>query len=162
MIVAEPQIRDQPTGAGQVCRTILRALPGWFGIEGAVKNYVAVADRSPTVIASLDGADVGVLTVVQHSPYAAEVYLMAVLPEHHRRGIGRKMLRHVEIALAHSGAEFLQVKTLSATRPHEGYDRTRAFYLSYGFRPLEEFPLLWGPSNPAVQLIKAVACQDGS
>jgi len=28
-----PQIRHQPTGSGSLCRTILRALPTWFGIE---------------------------------------------------------------------------------------------------------------------------------
>ena len=30
----------------------------------------------------------------------------------------------------------------------------RAFYLACGFRPLEEFPTLWGPENPALQLVK--------
>jgi hypothetical protein len=50
----------------------------------------------------------------------------------------------------------LQVKTLSASRPDPGYDKTRAFYLAFGFRPLEEFPTLWYPSNPALQLIKSI------
>ncbi len=40
--------------------------------------------------------------------------------------------------------------------PEEGYGKTRAFYLSYGFRPLEEFPNLWSPESPALQLVKAV------
>ena len=66
------------------------------------------------------------------------------------------MLRHLESGLAASGVEFLQVKTLSAARPDAGYDATRAFYLAYGFRPLEEFPTLWDPANPALQMIKAV------
>jgi hypothetical protein len=49
------------------------------------------------------------------------------------------------------------VKTLGPSRPDVGYDKTRAFYLAYGFRPLEEFPLLWDPANPALQLVKSVA-----
>lgn len=126
-------------------------------MAASVEDYVEVADHSPTVIASIDGTDVGVLTVVTHSPYAAEVYVMAVRPEHHRRGIGGAMLRHAEHNLARAGVEYLQVKTLSARRPDEGYERTRAFYLSYGFRPLQEFPDLWGPENPALQMIKVVA-----
>jgi ribosomal protein S18 acetylase RimI-like enzyme len=66
------------------------------------------------------------------------------------------MLRHLEGRLAAGGVEFLQVKTLSGAHPDPGYAATRAFYLAYGFRPLEEFPTLWDPSNPALQLIKAV------
>jgi len=67
------------------------------------------------------------------------------------------MLRRVEHRLAADGVEFLQVQTLSAARPDEAYARTRAFWLARGFRPLEEFPTLWDPGNPALQLIKAVA-----
>jgi hypothetical protein len=67
------------------------------------------------------------------------------------------MLQHLESELARRGVEFLQVKTLSASRPDVGYDKTRAFYLAYGFRPLEEFPLLWDSANPALQLVKSVS-----
>ena len=156
MTEPDVRLRDQLSGSGLTCRGILRTLPGWFGVEEAVENYVAVADRAPSVIASMDGEDVGILTVVHHGPFAAEVYVMAVLPAHHRRGIGRRMLKHVEDSLAQLGVEFLQVKTLSGTHPDEGYARTRAFYLAYGFRPLEEFPDLWDPQNPALQMVKAV------
>lgn len=157
MAGVDVQLRDQPIGSGSVCRTILGTMPTWFGIQESVEDYVSAADRSPTVIASIDGEDVGLLTLVHHSPYASEVYVMAILPDHHRRGIGRMMLKHAEDTLGRAGVEFLQVKTLSAKHPDEGYERTRAFYLAYGFRPLEEFPNLWGPENPALQLIKVVA-----
>jgi GNAT superfamily N-acetyltransferase len=152
----DAQLRQQPSGSGPVCRAILDTLPTWFGIPQSVEDYVDVADHAPTVIASLDGHDVGLATVVTHSPYAAEIALMAVRPEYHRRRIGHKMLWSIEGTLSDAGVEFLQVKTLSARRPDEGYDKTRAFYLSYGFRPLEEFPELWGPENPALQMIKVV------
>jgi GNAT superfamily N-acetyltransferase len=121
-----------------------------------VNDFIAVADQSPTVIATLGNEDVGLLTLVTHSPFAAEVYVMAVLPEHHRKGIGQEMLRHAEGMLAVAGVEFLQVKTLGPSKPDEGYDKTRAFYLAQGFRPLEEFPDLWDLDNPALQMIKAI------
>lgn len=150
------QLRDQEGGSGPVCRMILGALPTWFGVPDAVDDYVAVADRSHTVVASMDGEDVGLVTVISHGPYAAEVYVMAVVPGHHREGIGRAMLERVEESLAREGVGFLQVKTLSASHPDEGYAKTRAFYVAYGFRQLEELPNLWGRGNPAVQLIKTV------
>ena len=157
MAAAQVELRDRASGSGPTCRRILDALPSWFGIPEAVDDYVAHADRSPTVIASIDGVDVGILTVAHHSAYAAEVHLMAVLPEHHRRGVGTAMLGHVEDALAATGVEFLQVKTLSEKNPDEGYAKTREFYLASGFRPLEEFPTLWDPWNPALQLVKFIA-----
>lgn len=155
-----PVLRVQPSGSGATCRRILGALPAWFGIAESVASYVAEADRSPSVIAELEGRDVGLLTITSHSPYSAEVQVMGVLPEYHRHGIGRAMLRHGEHLLAEQGVEFLQVKTLSASRPDGNYEKTRAFYLAYGFRPLQEFPELWGKENPALQMIKVVEARE--
>jgi ribosomal protein S18 acetylase RimI-like enzyme len=149
-------LRDLTVGAGPVCRRILAALPTWFGIPASVMDYVSAAERNPTVVGSYGDTDVGLATIVRHSDYAAEVYVMGVLPEYHRRGVGRALLRHAEAALTADGIEFLQVKTLSASHPDEGYRKTRAFYLAYGFRPLQEFPTLWSPDQPALLLVKTV------
>lgn len=147
--------RIEQSGSGATCRSILDALPHWFGIPASVADYVAVADRSPSVIATA-ARDIGIATLVSHGPYAAEVYVMGVLPEYQRHGVGRAMLQAAETWLARSGVEYLQVKTLSPSKPDEGYEKTRAFYLAYGFRPLHEFPLLWGADNPALQMVKTV------
>jgi GNAT superfamily N-acetyltransferase len=152
----ELRIRDQAVAAGETCRRILNTLPAWFGIPSSVEDYIATADRSPTVVASLGDKDVGLVTLVRHSRYAAEVYVIAVLPELHRQGVGRALLGHAEGMLAPDGVEFLQVKTLAPSKPDDGYDKTRAFYLAYGFRPLEEFRDLWDAENPALQMIKVV------
>lgn len=149
-------LRIEESGSGKICRSILEALPHWFGIPASVADFVAVADRSPSVIATADERDIGITTVVSHSPYAAEVYVMGVLPRHRRQGVGRAMLRAAEARLASSGVQFLQVKTLSPSKHDMGYEQTRAFYLAYGFRPLEEFPLLWDSDNPALQMIKTI------
>jgi GNAT superfamily N-acetyltransferase len=132
-------------------------LPTWFGIPESVDDYVKAADANPTVVASLGASDVGVLTLVTHTPYAAEIYVMAVRPEHHREGIGRTMLAEAEAWLAGRDIEYLQVKTLSPRHPDPGYAKTRSFYLAVGFRPLEEFPALWQPDQPALQMIKTIA-----
>ena len=149
-------LREVAGQAGASCRKILELLPAWFGIPEANQDYIDTADTHPGIVASRGDEPVGITTVKQHSPYAAEVYLMAIKPAFHRHGIGTLMLGQVEAGLARDGVEFLQVKTLSAARVDEGYARTRAFWLASGFRPLEEFPTLWDPSNPALQLIKTV------
>jgi SAM-dependent methyltransferase/GNAT superfamily N-acetyltransferase len=154
MASIEVQLRDEMVGSGPVCRRILHALPAWFGVPESVEDYVAAADRLPTVIASIGGEDVGILSWLVRTPFAAEVHVMGVLPEHHHQGIGRRLLDRAEHSLMKDGMEFLQVKTLSPSSSDEGYEKTRAFYLSCGFRPLEEFPALWGSENPALQMIK--------
>jgi GNAT superfamily N-acetyltransferase len=148
--------RIDETGSGPLCQEILATLPTWFGLPDSVAEYVAVADAHPTVVATLEGRDVGLLTLVVHTPYAAEVSVMGVRPEHHRRGAGAAMLATAEEWLAGRDVEYLQVKTLSPRHPDPGYAKTRAFYHDRGFRPLQEFPTLWGADQPALQLIKTV------
>jgi GNAT superfamily N-acetyltransferase len=140
-------------GQSHSCEPILRALPEWFGIEEATREYVADTAALPTLLA-VENQPIGFLTLKQHTPYAAEIHVMAVLPAWHRQGVGRKMLDASEAYLRTKNVEFFQVKTLSSRDPDVGYRHTRQFYLAMGFRPLEEFPTLWGEDNPCLQLIK--------
>lgn len=157
MATGRIQLRVQERGSGGTCGEVLATLPTWFGIAASVEDYVAKADEHATVVATVDGEDVGILTLVVHTPYAAEVYVMAVRPEHHRTGIGRQMLELAERWLRERDIEYLQVKTLSPRHPDPGYAKTRDFYFAMGFRPVEEFPGLWQPENPALQMIKTVS-----
>ncbi len=135
---------------------LLRALPGWFGIESAVADYVKAAANLPTYFArDPSGHIVGTLMVKRHFPGSAEVYLMAVQPAWHRRGVGRKLLETVEVQLSLEGVRLLQVKTLGPSHSDEGYAGTRAFYTAMGFVPIEEFTQLW-PGNPCLLLAKAI------
>jgi GNAT superfamily N-acetyltransferase len=141
-------------GAGAACAELLATVPHWFGMVEANEEYQRVADRCPTLVASNDEQAVGFLTVLRHSPHAAELLVMAVRPELHRTGIGRALVGAAEDRLRSEGVEYLQVKTLSATAADEPYLRTLAFYAALDFRVLEEMPSLWGPDNPAVLLVK--------
>jgi ribosomal protein S18 acetylase RimI-like enzyme len=143
-------------GTASLCEPILRSLPDWFGIESANAQYLQAMDALPTFLASRDGEPVGFLTLKENSPFTAEIYVMGVLLEFHNQGIGHAMLHQAEVYLQNQGIEYLQVKTLSAAHPDENYAWTRAFYLTNGFRPLEEFKALWGADNPCLQMIKAL------
>jgi ribosomal protein S18 acetylase RimI-like enzyme len=152
----EPTLQGPLLGQSSVCEPILRALPEWFGIEEATRMYIRDVEAMPTFLAAVDERVVGFLTFRQHSEYAAEVHVMGVHPEAHRRGVGRALMGAVEAHLQAEGVEYLQVKTLSPAHPDKNYAKTRAFYLALGFRPLEEFPDLWGEQNPCLQMIKAL------
>ncbi len=148
------EIQGPLLGQAHLCEPILRALPDWFGIEEANQQYVADTAVLPTFLAFHTNQPVGFLTLKLHTPYAAEIHVMAVLAEWHRHGVGRALLAASEAYLRTQHVEFLQVKTLSSRDPDVSYGRTRHFYLALGFRPLQEFPLLWGEDNPCLQLIK--------
>jgi ribosomal protein S18 acetylase RimI-like enzyme len=106
-------------------------------------------------VGSPPGLAAGVLLAVRHFPRSAEIYLMAVDPAVHRQGAGRALVATLEADLIADGVEFLQVKTLGPSHPDPGYARTRQFYASVGFRPLEEITGLW-PDNPCLIMIKTL------
>lgn len=141
-------------GQGGLCEPIFVALPDWFGIEEANRQYVAAIDDLPTFLVMEEGRALGFLTLKLHFPWAAEIYVMGVRPETHRRGIGRALLRSAEAYLREQGVEYLQVKTLSPSHPDPFYARTRAFYAAEGFRPLEELKTLWNAENPCLMMVK--------
>jgi GNAT superfamily N-acetyltransferase len=143
-------------GQASVCEPILRSLPEWFGIEEATRQYILDIEALPTFLVTVKGQVVGFLTLKQHSEYAAEVHVMGVYPREHRKGVGRALMASAEAYLRERGVEYLQVKTLSAAHPDKNYAKTRRFYRAMGFRPLEEFPELWGAENPCLQMIKGL------
>jgi GNAT superfamily N-acetyltransferase len=148
------RIEIRTSGSGALCRQLLDELPDWFGIPEAVDEYVVRAERATAVVAIANRLEVGLLTLIRHTEFAAEIDVMAVTPDYHRQGVGRGMLDRAEALLARDGVDYLQVKTLADTVEYEPYARTRAFYAACGFRPLQVFPDLWDPENPALQLVK--------
>jgi ribosomal protein S18 acetylase RimI-like enzyme len=150
-----PTIIEGPlTGQASTCSPILRALPEWFGLEQALRQYEREIDALPTFLAR-DGERVaGFLTVKGHFPQSAEILVMGVLPAAHRRGIGRTLVSAAEAHLRSQGVEYLQVKTLGPSNPDPGYAKTRAFYQALGFVPLEEFKQIWDENNPCLILVK--------
>lgn len=132
----------------------MRALPAWFGIESSIVEYRAAIDRMPTFLTHRGGTVVGFMTVERHFPGAAELHVLGVLETEHRSGVGRALLQGVESWLRDDDCRWLQVKTVSDGRQCDAYAKSRLWYSSMGFEPLQVFPLLWDESNPCLQLIK--------
>jgi GNAT superfamily N-acetyltransferase len=142
-------------GSAATCEPILRSLPDWFGIEEAISHYVAEIEALPTFL-SLDADEraAGFLSLKQHHPRAAELYVMGVRREWHGRGMGRALLARAQAYLSDQGVEYLQVKTLGPSHPDKNYARTRGFYEAMGFRPLAEMTGVWDEHNPCLLMIK--------
>ena len=142
-------------GRAAICREVLESLPEWFGIPASVENYVVTADQLP-MLACFDpaGEVLGFVSVKTHTAFAAEVYVMGVKRPWHRRGIGRGLIDAAAELAVSQGVRFLTVKTLSPSNDDPNYARTRLFYEAVGFMPIEEFPILWGPENPCIFMIR--------
>lgn len=139
-----------------VCDVLLHALPDWFGIETSIAEYVQQV-RSLPFFAAMEGEQtVGFVALTPHNAYTAELCVMGILCPYHRQGIGRMLVYRCERYAAEHAMEFLTVKTLDASRPDDGYEKTRRFYHAMGFRPLEVFPALWDLSNPCLFMAKYV------
>lgn len=148
---------DAPkTGQSALCQPIFALLPAWFGRPEANQHYLDYIAAHPTYIAYDNLDAIGFLALAQHYPHAAEIYVMAVHPDYHRSGVGRKLVKAAERDLAAAGTLWLQVKTLGEAHPDPSYALTRKFYLSMGFMPLEEHEDYWGANTPALQLIKSL------
>jgi GNAT superfamily N-acetyltransferase len=137
-----------------ICIPIVRALPDWFGIEASILHYATEINILPTFLAIEASRTIGFLSIKQHTPYSAEVYVMAVLPEVHHQGVGRSLMSQAQAWLKRQNIQYLQVKTLGPSDPDEKYAKTRLFYEAMGFRPLEEFKQIWDEDNPCLIMVK--------
>ena len=156
--MSEWRITSGTPAPDEVAR-LLGLLPTWFGIEESNAAYIERARTVPAYLAWPDDAHgaakpAGALLGLRHFPEAAEIYLMAVDPAAHRRGAGRALVNALEADLRADGVSLLQVKTLGPSHPDPGYTKTRAFYASLGFQPLEEIHGLWDPGSPCLIMVK--------
>lgn len=97
----------------------------------------------------------GFIVLKETSPATAEIYVMGVLPEWHRKGVGRSLFEALRKYAGEKGYSFLQVKTVQEGHYPE-YDRTNQFYKGVGFQELECFPTLWGEKNPCQIFVMAL------
>ena len=140
---------ELPAERSRICERVLRDLPDWFGIEEATSAYIRDVAALPTFAVGDDA----LLALKLHTTRAAEVYVMGVRRARHGQGLGTALIAAAEEHLRARSVEYLQVKTLGPSNPDGGYARTRAFYESRGFVPLEELHGLW-EDNPCLLLVK--------
>ena len=146
---------SEPAEKQQITRLVLEALPDWFGIPEAREDYIR---ESAGLIfhAAFDGIQpAGFVCLKETGKDTAELHVMGVLEEYHRKGIGKKLFEAAKTAAADRGYSFLQVKTVRMGK-YEEYDRTNLFYISLGFKEFEVFPSLWDEANPCQIYVMAI------
>ena len=135
---------------------VMHSLPKWFNPPEDIDRK-AVTHREMPFFAAFDGGKaVGFLALKIHNEYTGDIYIIGVLEEYHRHGIGARLLAKTEEYLRERNYRYLTVKTLDASADYEPYERARQFYYKQGFVPLEVFPLHWDEKNPCLFLVKGL------
>lgn len=140
------QVFDKPDKK-DIARLVLEALPEWFEVEESREQYIEDSAEQIFVAAKDNDRPVGFICLKGTGKDTAELAVMGVLKEYHRRGIGSKLFEAVKAIAEHSGFSFMQVKTVEMGK-YEDYDKTNHFYISLGFKEFEVFPTLWDKDNP--------------
>lgn len=139
----------------QITRHILEALPDWFGIPEAREEYIKNSEEQVFFAAIEQDCVVGFIYLKETGKETVELYVMGVLQEYHRRGIGRELFEAAKACAASMGYSFIQVKTVQMGKYKE-YDDTNHFYVKMGFKEFEVFPTLWDEWNPCQIYVMAL------
>lgn len=138
-----------------ISRSILEALPDWFGIPEAREEYIQDSIGKNFFCAYENEKPVGFLYLKETGKDTVELAVMGVLQEYHRHGIGRALFQSAKKVSSEKGYSFIQVKTVQMGK-YEDYDKTNLFYISLGFKEFEVFPTLWDEWNPCQIYVMAL------
>ena len=136
-----------PIEKQRIARSILEALPDWFGVPESREEYIRESTDLPFFAAYDGDCPIGFVCLKETGKETVELHVMGVLKEYHRKSAGRKLVERAKEAAIQQGYAFLQVKTVQAGK-YEEYDRTNRFYRAMGFMEFEVFPSLWDEHNP--------------
>ena len=146
---------NDPVQKERIAKEILLQLPEWFGVPQSTESYITGSREKPFWAEIYDGQAIGFISLKATSPDTAEIYVMGVLPTHHRCGAGRSLYKKLECYAKDHGYSFVQVKTVKKGY-WNSYDKTNEFYIAMGFKELECFPEYWDKANPCQIYIKAL------
>lgn len=139
----------------KITRHVLESLEDWFGIPEAREEYIQKSAEQLFFAAYDNDKIVGFLYLYETGKDTVELYVMGVLKEYHRKGIGKALFHEAFKSAKECGYSFMQVKTVQMGK-YDDYDKTNLFYQSLGFKEFEVFPALWDEWNPCQIYIMAI------
>lgn len=147
---------EDPAASRRLLEALTTRLPEWFGQPESNRHYAEQAETLDAWTARIDGSARGLLLLKRHSVVSAEIYWLAVDPDHHRQGLGRALVGAIEGRLRQEGLKYLFVMTLHPDDPHEPYRRTRAFYERLGFELVLTRDPPGSSPNPLAYFLKSL------
>ncbi|MDO5016454.1 MAG: GNAT family N-acetyltransferase [Eubacteriales bacterium] len=121
-------------------------MPEGFVLPEAREEYIRESTNLDFFAAYNGDRPIGFIATRETGRDTLELYVMGVLEEYHRKGVGRALFERAKAAAARKSYSFLQVKTVQMGS-YDNYDRTNRFYQAVGFKEFELFPSLWDENN---------------
>ena len=140
----------------QITLEIMNALPLWFSPPEDIEKKSVINREYPFIAVYDEEKVIGFVALKIHNKYTVEVYILGVLEQYHRHGIGHLLIGSCVDYCQRYNYTYLSVKTLDGSAKYEPYDKTRAFYFKEGFIPLEVFTTYWNEDNPCLFLVKSI------
>ena len=143
------QVRQvcSPEEKRTIARSVLEALPDWFGVEESREGYIRDSGGRPFFAAYDQGIPIGFLCLKETGKATVELAVMGVMPDRHGQGIGTMLVNAGREYALQAGYSFMQVKTVRFGC-YPDYDATNLFYQRMGFQEFECIPTLWDENNP--------------
>jgi GNAT superfamily N-acetyltransferase len=156
-MTAIPWVALRDEAVPEAVERLLLTVPEWFGRPESNAEYIETSRSKETwTVRDAQREVVGVLLVDRHFPHVAEVLFMVVERTLQGLGIGSALISAIERDARERGVALLEVKTLGPSDRNPDYARTRHFYESVGFLPLEETDL-WGEDTPCLIMVKPIS-----
>jgi len=130
---------------------LARSLPEFFNDQG-IAEMTDEIPRERGAVGEIGGELVGFVTWAIHDGIG-RIGWIAVSGDHHRLGIGRRLIEYAQADLRAAGISVLEVDTLGESVEYEPYDRTRAFYRAIGFEDLKSV-MLDNPGMPEMLTLR--------
>ena len=137
-------------------KSILERLPEWFGIPEAIEEYVNTVSSCSFWAAFDKEVCIGFISGIIHYGRTGEIYVCGVIPEYQNRGIGKTLVKEVDMYFKENGCKYIIVKTLSDIVVNKAYKKTREFYKRVGFEELVTLREMWSEENPCLIMIKEI------
>lgn len=137
----------------EISEKILYNLPKWFGREDSIREYVEESTKLPFIACFCENEPVGFIVLKETGKDTCEIFVMGVLEEYHRKGIGVFLNNAYEEIAKKKGYIYSQVKTVKEGYYKE-YDITNSFYKAMGYSEFECLKTFWDEENPCQIYVK--------
>jgi ribosomal-protein-alanine N-acetyltransferase len=139
--------RDAPAIAA-MSRDLIEAGLGWSWTPSRVRGALASRDTN-VVVARTPGRVIG-FGIMRYRMWTAHLDLLAVAPDHRRRGLGRRLVEWLEAVAEVAGVVSVYVEARASRA------ETLAFYGRLGYAEVERLLRYYGGREDAIRLAKAL------
>lgn len=122
--------------AAKLCRKITAKLPEYFGLPDVNEHYAIGTQTRINLAAKTNNEHVGLISIDFPYQNNSNIYWMAILPNYHSQGIGRKLIMAAINIAKEQNAKTMTVETLAPFESDQNYIKTYNFYLKNNFSPL--------------------------